>query len=319
MRHAWGLPDGSTLGLFSTHCAAAAASFDREHDMSRTVYVNGSYLPEEDAKISIFDRGFLFADGVYEVSSVLGGKLVDNAAHLARLHRSLDELDMPAPASDDDIVAAQEELITRNELSEGIVYLQVTRGAADRDFAFPQAPEPSLVMFTQAMRLRENPAVAKGKAVITVPDIRWGRRDIKTVGLLAPSMAKQAAINAGKDDAWMVEDGFVTEGSSNNAYIVTQDGTVVTRHLGNEILHGITRKAVLALAESAQIRIEERPFTVAEAQAAKEAFVTSASSFVMPVVEIDGQQIGDGKPGPIALRLRQLYLAMAEEEAAPAS
>lgn len=286
--------------------------------MSRTVYVNGDFVPEEDAKISVFDRGFLFADGVYEVSSVLNGKLVDNAAHLARLRRSLTELEMPAPASDDEIVSAQEELIVLNALDEGMVYLQVTRGAADRDFAYPTDPKPSLVMFTQAKNIRDNPAVTRGLKVIALPDIRWGRRDIKTVGLLAPSMAKQAAVNAGKDDAWMIEDGFVTEGSSNNAYIVTANGTIVTRHLGTEILHGITRKAVLALAESAHIQIEERPFTIEEAKTASEAFITSASAFVMPVVEVDGAAIGDGTPGPVAQRLRALYLEMAEQDVAAA-
>lgn len=281
----------------------------------RIVYVNGAFVPEQEATISVFDRGFLFADGVYEVSSVLDGRLIDNDAHLRRLHRSLGELDMPAPASDEEIVAAQETLITRNELTEGVIYLQATRGPAERDFAYP-APEvtkPSLVMFTQAKALVDNALVRTGMQVISVPDLRWARRDIKTVGLLAPSMAKQAAINAGKHDAWMVEDGAVTEGTSNNAYIVTADGTLVTRHLGNEILHGITRAAVLRLARERQIRVEERSFTIAEAQTAREAFVTSASSFVCPVVEIDGQQIGDGRPGPVAAALREVYLDIARK------
>jgi len=279
----------------------------------RIVYVNGNFVPEQDAMISVFDRGFLFADGVYEVSSVLDGRLIDNGAHMRRLHRSLSELEMPAPARDEDIIAAQERLVAENNLHEGIEYLQVTRGPAERDFAYPAADEtkPSLVMFTQAKSLIDNPAVRSGIKVISVPDIRWGRRDIKSVGLLAPSMAKQAAVNAGKHDAWMVEDGAVTEGSSNNAYIVTQDGTIVTRHLGNEILHGITRAAVLRLAQERQIRVEERPFTIAEAQSAREAFVTSASTFVCGVVEIDDQPIGDGQPGPITKALRDVYLEIA--------
>ncbi len=282
--------------------------------MGRIVYVNGAFVDEADAKISVFDRGFLFADGVYEVSSVLNRRLIDNAAHLARLHRSLDELDMPAPATDDAIVAAQMELIERNDLNEGIIYLQATRGPAERDFAYPAEPAPSLVMFTQAKSLIENPVAEHGLRIISVPDMRWKRRDIKTVGLLAPSMAKQAALNAGANDAWMVEDGHVTEGTSNNAYIVTRDGTIVTRHLGNEILHGITRAAVLKLARERQIKVEERAFTIEEAQDAAEAFVTSASVFVGPVVAIDGVTLGDGKPGPITRALRAVYLEIALNE-----
>jgi len=285
--------------------------------MSRIVYVNGSYLPEEDAKISIFDRGFLFADGVYEVSTVLRGKLVDNARHLQRLHRSLDELQMPSPATDAEIETIQTQLIARNQLTEGLIYLQVTRGAADRDFIYPADPVPSLVMFSQVLEIIDRAQAKTGISVITTPDIRWGRRDIKTVGLLAASMAKMTAKAAGAHDAWMVdEDGNVTEGSSNNAYIITRDGTLVTRQLGTEILPGITRKAVLKLAREAQIKVEERPFSVAEAQQAVEAFVTSATTFVMPVISIDGRTLGDGAPGPISRRLRELYINMALEDIA---
>ena len=283
--------------------------------MGRIVYVNGEFLPEEDAKISVFDRAFLFADGVYEVSSVIDGKLVDNAAHLKRLRRSLDELGMPRPAGDDEIARIQKEIVARNHVVEGTVYLQVTRGAADRDFAFPKDAKPGLVVFSQARPVLDTPAARNGISVITVPDIRWKRRDIKTVGLLAASMAKQQAIEAGANDAWMVEDGYVTEGSSNNAYIVTADGTVVTRHLGNEILHGITRAAVLRLSDEHGVAVEERAFTVDEALAAKEAFITSASTFVLPVVRIDGHAIGDGTPGPVAKRLRELYIERARETA----
>ncbi|OMH25545.1 D-amino-acid transaminase [Motiliproteus sp. MSK22-1] len=279
--------------------------------MSRTVYVNGSFLPEEDARISVFDRGFLFADGVYEVSTVLEGRLIENEAHLARLQRSMNELEMTSPASAKEIVAIQEELIKRNGLIEGALYLQVTRGAADRDFAFPDKAIPSLVMFTQAKNLINNPAAERGLAVISVEDIRWQRRDIKTVGLLAPTLAKQAAIAAGADEAWLYEDGFVTEGSSNNAHIITKDGTLVTRNLGNEILHGITRRSVLQLAQEADIKVEERPFTLAEAKAAAEAFITSATTFVLPVISLDGTSIGSGKPGPLTQRLRQLYIKQA--------
>jgi D-alanine transaminase len=283
--------------------------------MSRIVYVNGDYVPEEEARISVFDRGFLFADGVYEVTSVLGGRLVDFAGHMARLRRSLAELEMPSPATDAEIEAIHRELVARNGLEEGMVYLQVTRGAADRDFVFPPEPVPSLVLFTQATPLVDRAAARTGVRVISVPDIRWGRRDIKTVQLLAPSMCKMMAKKAGCDDAWLVEDGFVTEGTSNNAWIVTREGVLVTRDLSHSILHGITRAAARAQARGAQMRVEERPFTLAEAQAAAEAFVTSASSFVMPVVEIDGVPVGDGHPGPVTMRLREIYIAEARRTA----
>ncbi len=277
--------------------------------MSRTVYVNGEYLPEEDAKISIFDRGFLFADGVYEVTSILDGKLIDFDGHAKRLARSLNELDMQAPCTEEELLEIHRELIARNDLNEGLIYLQVTRGAADRDFAYPSADtKPTLVLFSQAKKIAVSAAAESGIKVISIPDERWGRRDIKTVQLLYPSMGKMMAKAAGADDAWMVEDGFVTEGTSNNAYIVTHDGTIVTRHLSTEILHGITRAAVLNMANEAQMKLEERPFTIKEAQHAAEAFITSASSFVMPIVSIDGAAVGTGAPGPIAKRLREIYL-----------
>ena len=279
--------------------------------MSRTVYVNGTYVPEEDAKISVFDRGFLFADGVYEVTSVLGGKLIDFDGHAARLERSLSELDMAMPVSTDELLAIHRELVTVNEIDDGLVYLQVTRGSdGDRDFVFPDAEQvpSSLVLFTQAKPgITESAASRNGIKVISVDDIRWGRRDIKTVQLLYPSMAKMMAKAAGVDDAWMIEDGLVTEGSSNNTYIV-KGNRIITRHLGNEILAGITRAAVLRCAREAQMEVEERSFSIEEAQAADEAFVTSATTFVMPVVEVDGAQIGDGAPGKVAKRLRKIYL-----------
>ena len=276
--------------------------------MSRIVHVNGAYVPEEEARVSVFDRGFLFADGVYEVTSVLDGKLIDFDGHAARLARSLAELDMPSPVDRDELLEIHRQLVSRNTIDDGLVYLQVTRGAADRDFAYPEHPEPTLVMFTQSKPgLAAAPAAGTGLRVITIPDQRWGRRDIKTVQLLYPSMGKMMAKSRGADDAWMVEEGHVTEGTSNNAYIV-KDGVLVTRHLGTEILHGITRAAVLRFAAEAQIGVEERPFTIEEACGADEAFVTSASSFVMPVVEIDGHAIGTGRPGPVAGRLRQVYV-----------
>lgn len=278
--------------------------------MSRTVYLNGDYLPEEDAKISIFDRSFLMADGVYEVTSVLGGKLIDFAGHSKRLERSLNELEMQKPDAFDDLLEIHRELVRLNDIDEGMIYLQVSRGSAgDRDFAYPSADvKPTLVLFTQSKpNLADNPVAKIGIKVISIEDQRWGRRDIKTVQLLYPSMGKMMAKAAGCDDAWMVEDGAVTEGTSNNAYIV-KGNTIITRHLGTEILHGITRAAVLRFALEAQMKVEERAFTIQEAQDADEAFITSASTFVMPVVEIDGAAIGTGNPGPVAARLREIYL-----------
>ncbi|WP_121065538.1 D-amino-acid transaminase [Chachezhania antarctica] len=277
----------------------------------RTVYVNGEYLPEDEAKISIFDRGFLMADGVYEVTSVLDGKLIDFDGHYARLERSLGELDMNNPTTREELLEVHRELVAKNEIVEGMVYLQVTRGSAgDRDFVYPdpETTKPTIVLFTQSKPgLAHAPAAKVGWKIITIEDQRWARRDIKTVQLLYPSMGKMMAKAAGADDAWLVEDGHVTEGTSNNAYIV-KDGKIITRQTSNDILHGITRAAVLRFAKEAQMVVEERPFTVDEAKAADEAFVTSASSFVMPVVEIDGAAVGAGEPGPVAARLREIYL-----------
>ena len=276
----------------------------------RIVYLNGEYLPESEAKISIFDRGFLMADGVYEVTSVLGGKLIDFPGHCARLGRSLSELEMATPCTDAELLAIHRELIARNDITDGMIYLQVTRGnPGDRDFAYPAADtKPTLVLFTQSKPgLAENPAAKTGWSVISVPDQRWGRRDIKTVQLLYPSMGKMAAKKAGVDDSGFVEDGAVTEGTSNNAYIV-KGNKIITRALSSDILHGITRAAVLRFAVEAQMEVEERAFSIAEAQGADEAFITSASAFVMPVVEIDGAAVGTGKPGHVVARLREIYL-----------
>ena len=277
----------------------------------RTVYVNGDYLPEDEAKISVFDRGFLMADGVYEVTSVLGGKIIDFDGHSKRLVRSLDELDIPHPAVLPDLLEVHRELVRLNGINDGMIYLQITRGnPGDRDFAFPDpaTTAPTVVLFTQSKPgLADSPAAKTGIKIISIDDLRWDRRDIKTTQLLYPSMGKMMAKAAGADDAWMVEDGHVTEGTSNNAYIV-KNGTIITRHLGNEILHGITRAAVLRFAREAQMKVEERSFTIAEAQEADEAFITSASAFVMPVVEIDGATVGTGAPGAVAARLREIYL-----------
>ena len=277
----------------------------------RTVYLNGEYLPENEAKVSIFDRGFLMADGVYEVTSVLDGKLVDFDGHAVRLERSLTELDIKNPISKEDLLAVHRELVSLNDVVEGGVYLQITRGApADRDFVFPD-PETTpctVVLFTQSKPgVTESAASKNGIKVISIADERWGRRDIKTVQLLYPSMGKMMAKAAGCDDAWMVEDGQVTEGTSNNAYIV-KGNRIITRALSNDILHGITRAAVLRFAKEAQMEVEERNFTIEEAQGADEAFITSATMFVNGVVEIDGAMIGDGTPGNVSKRLREIYL-----------
>ena len=278
--------------------------------MTRTVYLNGEYLPEDEAKVSIFDRGFVMADAIYEVTSVLGGKLIDFGGHMARLKRSMDALDMQNPLSDDEFLTAHRELVTRNAIEDGLIYLQVTRGnPGDRDFAYPpKDTAPTVVMFTQSKPgLADNPAAKQGIRVISTEDLRWGRRDIKTVQLLYPSMAKMEAKAKGADDAWLVEEGRVTEGTSNNAYIV-KGGTIITRELSHDILHGITRAAVLRFAKEAQMKVEERAFTIDEAKEADEAFITSASSFVMPVVEIDGVSLGQGTPGKATQRLREIYL-----------
>ncbi len=279
----------------------------------RTIYVNGAYVSEAEATVSIFDRAFLFADGVYEVTAVLDGKLVDFDNHMARLARSLGELEIAAPLGDRELRVMHEELVARNALREGIVYMQISRGSADRDFAYPEGAQPTLVAFTQEKQLTHSPYAETGVKVVTLPDIRWKRRDIKSTALLAQAMAKEAAKRKGAFEGWMVEDGFVTEGTSSTSFIVLADRTVVTRPLSNAILPGVTRRAILALAERDDMVVDERPFTVEEALGASEAFLTSASSFVLPVVEIDGVKIGDGKPGPVARQFRELYLSEARK------
>lgn len=277
-------------------------------------YVNGDFVPEDEAKISIFDRGFLFGDGIYEVTPVIDGRLVDREAHMARLKRSLGEVRISPPVPVDDIDSLQELLVEKNGVTEGRVYLQVSRGVAERDFPFPKDPRPSLVMFARQVPFVDTEASRRGIRVKTVPDLRWKRRDIKTVMLLASALAKQEAIDAGFDDAWLVENGLVTEGSSNNAYII-KDGTIRTRHLSTDILPGCTRRALLDLAAEADVKVEEKPFSPAEAKAADEAFITSATNLVMPVVGIDDVTVGDGEPGPLTRRFRQLYIDQARSGA----
>lgn len=275
----------------------------------RTVYLNGDYVPENEAHISVFDRGFLFADGVYEVTTVVDGKLIGFDGHIARLQRSLDELNYGYKVDREDMLAIHRELVKLNNIDQGMIYLQVTRGnPGDRDFAFPPADTPvTMVLFTQAKKVVGTGIETTGLKVVSVEDLRWGRRDIKTVQLLYPSLAKMEAKARGADDAWLVQDGHVTEGTSNNAYIV-KDGKIITRELSNDILHGITRKSVLECARLLQMEVVERPFTMDEAYAADEAFVTSASGFTNPVVELDGKPVGTGKPGPVAGKLRGVYL-----------
>lgn len=278
--------------------------------MSRIVYVNGDYLPEAEATISIFDRGFIFADGIYEVSAVIAGRLIDCDAHLARLERSCGEIELPLPWSRADLIAIHRELITRNGLDEGGIYLQVTRGAADRDFAFPKETTPTLVMFTQERNMSQAPAARTGIKVVSCPDIRWARRDIKSVALLPQVLAKQFAAAQGAAEAWMLEGDVVTEGGSSTCWIV-RNRTLISRPLSQKVLPGITRKAVLAFLDESGFSFEEREFTLTEALDAEEAFITSATSLVMPVVTIDGRSIHNGAPGPATLRLRELYLEFA--------
>lgn len=286
--------------------------------MSRVAYVNGQYVPHGQATVHIEDRGFQFADGVYEVWSVFDGRLADFDGHMTRLHRSLDELRIPIPMTREALERVLKETVRRNRVREGLVYIQVTRGTARRDHPFPpEGTPPSVVVTARTLPLSKgDAAAAKGVAVITQPDIRWGRCDIKTVGLLPNVLAKQAAREHGAAEAWMVDEmGLVTEGSSTNAWIVDEDGVLRTRDTQSNILHGITRAAVMRMAADEGLDVEERAFSVDEAKRAREAFYTSASGFVMPAVSIDGTRIGDGKPGPIATRLRALYIDQARDEA----
>jgi D-alanine transaminase len=283
--------------------------------MSRIAYVNGRYLPMRDAMVHIEDRGYQFGDGVYEVCEVRGGRLIDARRHLARLNRSLDALRMRAPMSLSALGVVLRETVARNRIDYGIVYLQVTRGVARRDHAFP-APEvpPSLVVTARSLNRTRNEALAaKGIAVVSVPDNRWGRVDIKTIGLLPNVLARQAAIEQGARDAWFVDkDGAVTEAASANAWIVTDAGALVTRQADHAILRGITRTVLFDVIKVQGLRIDERSFTLDEAFAAREAFVTSATQIVLPVVQIDGRAIGDGKPGPVAIALRREFHRYAE-------
>jgi D-alanine transaminase len=275
------------------------------------VYCNRRFMPEDEARIGLFDRGFLFADAVYEVTAVIGGRLIDNDFHLGRLQRSLAELDIPMPMPLAEIEAIQSELMEHNGLHEGTVYLQVSRGEAKRDFLFPDNLEPTFIAFTSARKLVGTKSQTDGVAVDLAPDPRWARRDIKTVMLLGQVLAKRAADKDGFNDVWFVEDGLITEGASATAFIVTQDGRVVTRANSRTILPGCTRRAVQHLCQDAGIVLEERAFSPQEAFSAAEAFLTSASSLVTPVIGIAGHRIGNGRPGPLTRRLQEIYLQTA--------
>jgi D-alanine transaminase len=278
--------------------------------MGRIAYVNGRYQRHGEAVVHIEDRGFQFADGVYEYFSVFDGKLADAEGHLERLWRSLSEIRIRPPMSEAALMVVMHETVRRNRVRDGSVYLQVTRGTASRDHAFPHPlTPPSVVVTAKSVDFAAaNAKAAKGVAVITQPDQRWGRCDIKTVGLLPNALAKQAAREAGAEEAWLVDElGFVTEGASTNAWIVDADGSLRTRDTNANILRGITRKTLIDLAAEAGIAVSQRPFTVDEAKNAKEAFITAASTLVMPVTKIDGHKVGDGKPGPVGMRLRALY------------
>jgi len=283
--------------------------------MSRIAYANGRYVPHANASVSIEDRGYQFADGVYEVCEVRGGRLIDERRHMARLDRSLRELRIERPMSAAALSVVLHETVRRNRVHDGIVYLQITRGVARRDFPFPSAgTKPSVVVTARANDLDRLEQIAnEGIAVITVPDQRWQRVDIKSVALLPNVLAKQSAREQGAREAWLVDArGYVTEGSSSNAWIVSREGKLITRPLGNDILPGITRSVVLDVVKAQGLSLEERAFTVEEAYAAREAFVTSASQIVMPVVRIDGRPVGNGAPGLVAGALRRDYHRHAE-------
>jgi D-alanine transaminase len=277
--------------------------------MSRVAYVNGRYVPHREASVHIEDRGYQFADGVYEVVCVQGGRIIDEEPHLERLERSLCELRIALPMGRPAMRHVTRELLRRNRVDDGIVYTQITRGVARRDHPFPASgTPPSIVMTSRRIKPQDPKLFEQGIAVISTPDIRWQRCDIKSVSLLPNILAKQQAREAGAYEAWFVDrDGNVTEGSSTNAWIVTRDGELVTRQLGSAILGGVTRRSLIRLAGESQIKVVERPFTLDEARQAREAFLTSTTSFVIPIVKLDGKPVGAGTPGPVAARLRELY------------
>jgi D-alanine transaminase len=282
--------------------------------VGRIAYVNGRYLPQAQATVHIEDRGYQFGDGVYEVCEIRGGALIDEVRHMERLWRSLKELSIAPPMADGALALVTREIVARNKVRDGYVYMQVTRGVAPRDHCFPaKAVRPSLVMTVRAIDPAKGEALAaKGIAVTSVPDLRWKRPDIKTIGLLANVLARQAAKEKGAYEAWLVDaQGMITEGAASNAWIVTEDGVIVTRRADQAILRGVTRTTLLELIAADGLRLEERSFSLADAKSAREAFITGASTLVMPVVSIDGEPIGDGKPGPLTRSLRKRFHSVA--------
>ena len=275
--------------------------------VKKIVFLNGEYAEEDKAKVSVFDRGYLFGDGIYEVVPVVNYKVLDKEPFLERLSRSLGELELKWPYPKEYFLQMIDELIKRNDLKEGGVYMQVTRGVAPRDFSYPVDIPTTCTAFTFEKEVINNPKAKTGVKVVTVPDIRWKRRDIKSIALLAQCVAKEEASQKGAYEGWMVEDGYVTEGTSSSAYIV-KDGVVITRPLSNSILPGIRRKLLLELSEKHNIKVEQRLFSVEEALNADEAFLSSATTFVLPIIEIDGKKIGDGKPGEFAIKMRKMYI-----------
>ena len=285
--------------------------------LSRIAYVNGSYLPHNAAAVHIEDRGYQFSDGVYEVIAIHRGSLVDEAAHMERLERSLSELEIDWPMSARCLSIVMRQVIGRNRINDGIIYLQISRGVAPRNHAFPAYSESSLILTARSMPPFDAAQASKGVDVITIPEIRWKRRDIKSISLLANCLGKEQAVQAGAYEAWFVDDdGLITEGTSSNAWIVAADGTLMTRHADNAILNGITRKTVLQIADEQGIDFVEKAFSVEDAKAAAEAFITSTTSFVKPVARIDGDKVSGGKPGPLVARLLDYYAEHMNDQAA---
>ena len=311
------LPVPPALLLFMASWAmlrgSHASPFPPVPAMNRIVHLNGAYCPEQEARVSIFDRGLLFADSVYEVTGVLDGRLVDFPAHMQRLQRSLASLGIIAPLSSDELLAVHRELVRANNLLEGLIYLQITRGCADRDFIHEDNLTPGIFLFTQEKPLFESEMITLGARLKSVLDLRWARRDIKSTSLLAQVLAKQEAHRAGADEALLVDgDGMVNEGASSSAFIIADDA-IITRPLSATILAGTTRAALLELLQARSLQLLERPFSLDEARNAQECFLTGASLGICPAVEIDGQPIGNGTPGPMARQLRELHLHHARE------
>ena len=277
--------------------------------MNKQVYVNGKYFDKNDAVVSVFDRGFLFADSVYEVTAVIKGLLVDWKAHFSRLKNSLKEINLELNIQEKEIFSIQKNLIDKNKIKEGLVYIQVTRGIGERDFNFSETQfKPTIVIFTQEKKILNTVKAKEGIKIVTCEEERWKRRDIKTTQLLASSMAKSEASKIGKDDCWFIEEGYITEGSSSNAFIINDNNEVITRELSHNLLGGITRSLLLHFCKKNNMKFRESKFTELEAKAAREAFITSATNFVVPVIEIDGNKVGTGVVGSYVKEIQKLYL-----------